>query len=120
MASWMNVPENIQRTQLDHILHNVLRLPNGPNEPVHVALNRARVRTLSYLVERPTANINALTYQPAGNDADGNSHPVQHLEDYLKLRLKLGIGRDSATRLDLFHIWLAMSPKKFPVTSQLS
>ena len=78
MASWMNVPENIQRTQLDHILHNVLCLQNDPNEPVHVALNRARVRTLSYLVERPTADIDALTCQPTGNDADGNAHPVEH------------------------------------------
>jgi hypothetical protein len=88
MASWMNVPENIQRTQLGHILHNVLCLPNDPNKPVHIALTRARIRTLSYLVERPTADINALTCQPAGNDADGNAHPVQHLEDYLKRQIK--------------------------------
>jgi hypothetical protein len=88
MASWMNVPENIQRTPLDHILHNILRLQNDPNEPVHVALNRARVRTLNYLVERPTADIDALTCQPAGNDANGQPHAVQDLEDHLKLQLK--------------------------------
>ena len=52
MASWMNVPDNVQRNQLDHILHNVLRLPNEPTKPVRIALTRARVRTLSYLVER--------------------------------------------------------------------
>jgi hypothetical protein len=85
MATWMNVPDNIQRNQLDHILHNVLRLPNEPTEPVRIALTRARVRTLSYLVERTTADIDALTCQPAGNDKEGNAHPVQHLEDYLKL-----------------------------------
>ena len=82
MASWMNVPDNIQRNQLDHILHNVLRLP------VRIALTRARVCTLSYLVERTTADIDALTCQPAGNDEDGNEHPVQQLEDYLKLQIK--------------------------------
>ena len=85
MATWMNVPDNIQRNQLDHILHNVLRLPNEPTEPVRIALTRARIRTLSYLVERTTADIDALTCQPAGNDEDGNAHPVEHLEDYLKL-----------------------------------
>ena len=44
MASWMNVPENVQRNQLDHILHNVLYLENLPTEPVRIALTRARVR----------------------------------------------------------------------------
>ena len=88
MASWMNVPDNIQRNQLDHILHNVLRLPNEPTEPVRIALTRARVHTLSYLVERTTEDIDDLTCQPVGNDEDGNAYPVEHLEDYLKLQIK--------------------------------
>jgi hypothetical protein len=91
MASWINVPDNAQHNQLDHILHNVLRLQNAPNEPVHIALNQAHIRTLSYLVERPTADIDALTCQPIGNDANGVAHPVEDLADHLKLQLKQAI-----------------------------
>jgi hypothetical protein len=63
-------------------------LDPAPNEPVHIALTRARTRTLSSLVERTTAEIDALTCQPTGNAADGNAHPPKDLADHLKVQLK--------------------------------